>query len=182
MAKRYDVVCLDSCVILDCFQKDDAYYPSVEPMLKAAESGDLEIIVSVLCISEVFKIEPMEQSDAMALIDAFFDQEYVHIYDVNDLIAKKSVEIRRGASLETADAIHLATAIIRGADAFITRDGEGKKAKKRGKKTIIELREKLSARIDILSPKEFFESLSSETKQIEIPKDEDEQDQKEVTE
>jgi len=168
MAKQYDLVYLDACVIIDILDKNPEHYCYVEPLIREAEAENLNVLASVVCISEVFMIKGKSDSEATTLIDAFFDQEYVHLYDVDDYVARKSVSVRRNANLETADALHVATAIAKGAQAFITRDGDGKKAKKGAKKTILELKDRLNSEIDILTPKEFFEFLSSEVKQINI--------------
>lgn len=183
MAKTYDLIYLDSCVIFDCLMPKSKYYNHVEPLIREAEADNLHIISSVLCRAEVYLVRGRSPKKSAQIIESFFNQEYVHNYAVDERIAMKAVEIRRNANLETADAIHLATAVVLKCQAFLTRDGDGKKAKKGQKKTILELRDDLSAQIEILTPEEFFDYLSSETKQMQLEdQSSDEQDQDEEKE
>jgi predicted nucleic acid-binding protein len=167
MGKQSNLVYLDSCVIIDCLEKTPVRYQHLEPIIKEAESQRLQVIASVLCKAEVLRVQNMPDSDADELINAFFEQEYVHLYAVDNRIAERAASIRKNFPLETADAVHVATAIQMNVGTFITRDGEGRSGKGR-KKTILELRHSLGRQIDILSPIEFFGSLSSDVKQIHI--------------
>lgn len=173
MAKVYDVVYMDACVIFDCLTKLPKYYPHVEPILRDAKADKITIVASTICFSEVFMIKG--DPEGTEKIENFFNQEYVAVYDVDDLIARKAGSIRIGANLETADALHVATAIVKGAQVFLTRDGDGERAKKGNKETILELREKLSLEIEIMTPAEFFTLVSSAAKQMDL-ENEDEED------
>lgn len=174
MAKTYDVIYMDACVIFDCLTKLPKYYPHVEPILRDAKADKLTIVASTICFSEVFMIR--DDPDGAEKIEAFFNQEFVAVYDVDDLIARKAGEIRSKAKLETADALHLATAIAKGAQVFLTRDGDGERAKKANKETILELRQDLSQLIEIMTPAEYFTMISSASKQMEITPDEPEEE------
>ena len=169
MAKSYDLLYLDSCVVIDLLAKTPSQIGHLEPILLEAEKENIQFVVSVLCLAEVYTLADMPFSEAYSLIRDFFAQEYVNVYNVDEKIALQAAELRKKSKLETADALHLATALRHHAQAFLTRDGEGKKGKKRRKETILELRDELADRIDILTPKEFFESLSSDARQTTMP-------------
>ncbi len=185
MAKDSKLIYLDSCVVLDSLIKDPDFYNHVEPIIKDAEAGNLKIVLSVLARAEIIKVKTSEKEkttlsdeDATALIESFFRQEFVTVHAVNARTATEAGKLRKRFPLDTPDAIHLATAIEAKAQAFITRDGDNKGKRKKTK--ILSCKKQLANQIVILTPKEFFDSLSSEIKQTELPPhDEAEKDKEE---
>lgn len=168
MASASDVVFLDACVILDGLINDPERNKYVEPILLDAEKGNIIIVACVLAITEVYHLGQLNDSEAArTTIDAFFNKEFVEVWHVDDKIARKAADFRRGTKLKTPDAIHLATAVVRGAHYLITRDGENKK--RSSSKTILSLANKFRDTIKIMTPKEYTDLLSSELKQAELP-------------
>lgn len=158
-----DTLYWDSNVIIDCLQKGEPWH-HIEPILKQAEAGRIDIIVSALCLAEVIKDKTKPNEDVTALIEQFFEQPYVHVYSANESTMKLAGQLRLQHELTTIDAIHLATALERKVGVFLTRDGTS------GKKTgILNLKNQFkSPKMDIMTPAEYFSLLSTESKQDDI--------------
>ena len=58
----------------------------------------------------------------LALYNAFFTSAEVALLDVTKPVLEKATELRAHLNLKTPDAIHLASAILAGAAAFLTGD------------------------------------------------------------
>jgi predicted nucleic acid-binding protein len=157
MAKRSDLLCFDACIIIDCLLKDPAQYQTLEPIILQAEAGNIRIVASVICRAEVIKLPHLATKDAEAIIEEFFRQNYVIMYAVNETTALEAGRLRRLLGLQTADAIHLATAIESKAEAFITSD-----------EVLLKCRNDIRKRLKILTPKEFFDTLPTSVKQAHL--------------
>ncbi len=167
MAKLYKTIYLDSCVIVDCIQKNPHFYEHLDPVIRMAESGKLSIIVSVISRTEVFKIDAGGKN-AEEVIREFFRQEYVHLYAVLEQTAMLAGDLCRKHGLYTPDAIHVATAVEHRAEAFVTRDGDDKRGRRAKHTTILSLRPHLKGRLDIMTPQQFFESIPTEFRQTDF--------------
>lgn len=175
MASRlYRNVYLDSCVIVDCIQKNKQYYDFLEPLIRMCESGKLKIIVSVIARTEIYR-NGEDNIDADDIINDFFRQDYVHLYSVLENTARSAGSHCKDFELYTPDAIHVATALEQKAEALITRDGT-KRGRRAKFKTILSLRSNHKSRIDILTPEEFFESIPTEFKQSDLPLPEEDEE------
>lgn len=59
---------------------------------------------------------------ALALYDTFFVGAELRLIDIDDAVIEKATELRAQLNVKTPDAIHLASAIVAGASAFLTGD------------------------------------------------------------
>jgi predicted nucleic acid-binding protein len=66
----------------------------------------------------------MRNNDAalLALYDAFFTSAEVTVLEVSPAVIEKATALRAALKVKTPDAIHLASAIVTGVDAFLTGD------------------------------------------------------------
>ena len=81
-------------------------------------------LVSVLVLSEIL-VYPMKTNDlelAQKYETMLINSENFNLIIVNHDVAKKAAGLRAQYNLKTPDALHLATAIVSGADAFLTND------------------------------------------------------------
>jgi uncharacterized protein len=69
-------------------------------------------------------VKPLRAGDAatLATYDAFFTRARLSVFDVSAAVLDRATELRARHGFKVPDAIHLATAIEAGADAFLTGD------------------------------------------------------------
>lgn len=110
----------DSGVFL-CFlnKEEDARRKICEDILEHAEKGEFLIYTSYWTMVEVIRPRKQSISSAEKLtkeqiekIQAMFDWPWIRKIQVDERVAKKSVELARVYGLHPADAVHAASAII----------------------------------------------------------------------
>jgi len=128
----------DSCVFLAFLKNEVVKHPVEVPIigeLMAANSTGGNTVLG----SQMVRLEVLEWSlgpDARRSFDAFYQQNYNDIYDVDSRVATLAREIRdyykaspidpmKTRTMGLPDAVHIATAIIHNADEFHTLDGGG---------------------------------------------------------
>jgi len=81
-----------------------------------------------LCTSRLTRLEcrvkPLRHGDTalLALYDAVFTSAEIALLDISEPVLEKATELRAHLNVKTPDAIHLASAIVGGAVAFLTGD------------------------------------------------------------
>jgi predicted nucleic acid-binding protein len=70
------------------------------------------------------RIKPLRASDSklLALYDSFFASTEVVVLELTREVVEKATELRATLNVKTPDALHLASAILSGATAFLTGD------------------------------------------------------------
>lgn len=116
----------DSCVYISCIENTEGRGKLLREILQSATSGEIVFIASALVIAEVTKFKhPTKDAIAQAEeIRAFFENDYIRVYNADRRTAEEAAEICRNTGLNPPDAIHLATAIRLKCDSFQTYDGE----------------------------------------------------------
>ena len=126
--------------------------------MKSAEDDELMFVISTLAISELVKINGVEPKNQRDTIVAFLENDYFDVHGVDRTIAQRAQDLRREHPLDTADAVHLATAVVTNTHLFLTRDGDSRKAKRK----ILPLDNKISCldgqRLRIMTLKGYLES------------------------
>lgn len=110
-----------SCTIID-YLKGAPNASDCEAILAQAKSGRFEILVSILALAEVAKIDGLGDEDAEERIQEFFDRPYVVRAAVDLVIAQRARLLIRQYGLSGVDAVHVATAVEKGAAIFETFD------------------------------------------------------------
>ena len=129
MAK--EIVAWDSCIIIDAIQQETNRYPSIFPMIRKAEAGDLLIVISMASISEVLYLRELtakglSEEEQNNLIEKWFDSSYIVKRAVDFGVGKKAAELRRQfQTLTPVDSMILATAVLVEADVLVTYDDGG---------------------------------------------------------
>ena len=100
------------------------YTDLVHAIFDRADRGEIQIITSVITLLEVLVLpieagqrELQEQYRAMLL-----DTLHVVAVPVSAVIAEQAAILRAAYRLRTPDALHIATALSLGCDAFVTND------------------------------------------------------------
>jgi predicted nucleic acid-binding protein len=93
-------------------------------LFQAVDAGTIQATTSVLTLLEVL-VKPLE-ANAIALADDFraalSASANLRVIEVDRSVAELAAGIRASYGYRTPDAIHLATAQLAGADAFVTND------------------------------------------------------------
>lgn len=131
MAKQ--TVTWDSCIVMDAIQREPARYPTIEPMIRAAEAGELRVVMSTASLAEVFYLgwlsreQGMSQADQNNLIAKWLSQEWIIKRNADVGVCIGAAELRRQHNttekqFTSIDAIILSTALTSKSDALITYD------------------------------------------------------------
>ncbi len=121
-----ELICWDSCVVIAWIKEEPARMKVIEPVVKNLEAGYYKLIVSWLVYPEVLARSMSPQ--AIRRFDLFMQrEEEIDIIPVERLVAQKAQEIRNRTPenktiMSTTDAIHVATAIVGGANMLHTFD------------------------------------------------------------
>jgi uncharacterized protein len=75
------------------------------------------------------RVLPLRQSNQALLstFDAFFSRDNLVLLDISGDVLEQATDLRARYRFRTPDAIHLATAVLVGADAFLTGDDDLKR-------------------------------------------------------
>ena len=153
----------DACVYLAWLRDEQAYkssLPSMKEIIRLNKERSNMIITSTITIIEVLESK-LTADQEKAFRECFKSPKHA-LYDVDPPIADRARELRDyyvrhpigKRSLSTPDAIHLATALIHGADTFHTFDN-GKSKDDEGKKGIplLDLKNKVAGHsLEIRTP------------------------------
>jgi predicted nucleic acid-binding protein len=115
---------LETAPLIYYVEENPAYVTKIETIFRTAASASIELVSSVITLTEVL-IHPIRLGDSR------LEQEYNNILlnsdgfqllPVTSPIAKSAAQLRAQYNLRTPDALHVATAIHAGCDAFMTND------------------------------------------------------------
>jgi predicted nucleic acid-binding protein len=70
------------------------------------------------------RVKPLRLKNAplLALCDAFFSSMEVDVLELTPAVVEKATDVRTVLNMKTPDALHLASAILAGANSFLTGD------------------------------------------------------------
>jgi predicted nucleic acid-binding protein len=118
------LVAIDASAFIYLVERHPTFFTAVEPIFRAVDAGTVQAITSVLTLLEVL-VKPLE-ANASVLADDFraalSASASLRVVNVDGAIAEQAAAIRATYGYRTPDAIHLATAQLAGADAFLTND------------------------------------------------------------
>lgn len=114
----------DTDCFLGHFQSETGKAEKCDGVLERAERGDVLIVTSALTIAEVLWMRggPRLAKDKAAIVQKFFRRSYIRVVNVSRKIAESAQLHVWDSDIKPKDAIHVATAILLGADALETFD------------------------------------------------------------
>lgn len=124
---RRELVVADTSVWVALLVNEADRAEHVVRLLERAESGELQVLVSTLTLTEVVKgpmasDPPVTQEQERTFTD-FMDNPYVTLVSVDPLVGARGRDLRRTLPhLKTPDAIQIATAIVSDASTLYTYD------------------------------------------------------------
>jgi predicted nucleic acid-binding protein len=117
------VIYLDTNVIIRSLEGHAAARAPIEARLRPLRGSGRFLLTSRLSRLEC-RIKPLRTGDAvlLAVYDAFFASPEVEVFDLTAAVVEKATDLRAALNFKTPDALHLASAIVAGATAFLTGD------------------------------------------------------------
>lgn len=97
----------------------------MQPLMDDAQQGNCEIIISEVSVAEVARLEGA--ADVAETVEAFLANSFCRRFPVTASVSAKASGLIRAHSLDTCDAIILATALVHRAQRFYTHDGTMRK-------------------------------------------------------
>lgn len=115
---------LDTMVLIYHFEGHERFGPPASELLRAAEDGRCRLVVSLLARLELLVVPKRQGREDLCrryrqLLESFPNLDVVPL-DV--AVVEIASDLRARHNLRTPDALHLATAVHRAADAFVTED------------------------------------------------------------
>jgi predicted nucleic acid-binding protein len=116
-------VYLDADVFVSVLKAEDDR-ENCREALEAAQRGDIQLVASRLLLVEVGRWagDRPGQASADELIERFLEATRTEWVEVDIMVAREARRLSWELHLRSADAIHLATAVRRGADYFMSHD------------------------------------------------------------
>jgi predicted nucleic acid-binding protein len=117
-------VCIDTAPFIYFIEKHEKYLPALKPLFTGISSGYIEAITSTVTLLEVL-VHPLRtgnKSLAEKYREILLFSGGLTTFEVLNDISEKAAELRANYSIKTPDAIQIATAIIHGANNFLTND------------------------------------------------------------
>ncbi len=117
------VIYADANVIIRLLEGDAATRAPIEARLLPLRGTGRFLLTSQLSRLEC-RTKLMRVGDAplLTLYDSFFASVEVDVLPITHSVVDKATELRATLNVKTPDALHLATAILAGATAFLTGD------------------------------------------------------------
>ena len=122
------LVYVDACIFLNVIRREPELWPDSLKILLAAHRGDIRLVASTLLLVEL-NGEKRSASAAFRaerdkVIQQYLDALEVEWVEVDHITARDTRKIAEQHGLLGADAAHLATAVRRNAEYFISRDAQ----------------------------------------------------------
>ena len=123
------LVGLDTMVLIYAFERHPAFGEAAREVLRAVEDGRCRACVSVLALGEVLTGAKRAQDPTLGLRyrDVFLRYPNLAMHDVDVAVMERLADLRAAYDLASPDAVHLATALVYGAGAFLTNDSRLKR-------------------------------------------------------
>jgi uncharacterized protein len=117
------VIYADANVIIRLIGGDAATRAPIEARVNPLRGQAGSFLTSRLSRLEC-RVRPIRAGDPVTLakFDRFFGTVEVRLLDVTPAVIEKATDLRARLNVKTPDAIHLASAILAGATAFLTGD------------------------------------------------------------
>lgn len=122
--KNGDHVYLDSNIVITMLEYTAPLNRAQKRFIDALETGQVTGVSSQLTLAECL-VKPMRESNEQAIeavLQFLEDQEYVELLPVSRDILVKAAGLRAVAGTKLPDAIHLASAVVAGCQAFLSDD------------------------------------------------------------
>lgn len=117
-------VALDSAIFIYLLEQHPRYLPLLRPLFREVDRGGVQAVTSALTLLETLVVPyRVGNRELAAKYEAILTNGRGLTLAMIDLpVVRLAAEIRASTSVRTADAVHLATALLAGCTAFLTND------------------------------------------------------------
>lgn len=131
MPKEYWDTCLFIAYLKDSTE-ERAAVEIVDALLRSAQAGERQIIVSTMVLAEVQRRETYSEAHWRIVRDIFYtNRAYIRVVVLNPRLADLASSIGQEQNLTPPDAVHIATALSEKVDVLLTLDGLHEHGKRR---------------------------------------------------
>ncbi len=115
---------LDTCIFIYAFERHPHYGAQARAVFRTLETGACQGYASVLALGEILTgVKKMANTDLLLLYrDALTRFPGLTLMNADVAVMETMADLRAHYGLPTPDAIHLATALVGQAHAFVTND------------------------------------------------------------
>ncbi len=117
-------IAIDTMIFIYAFEEHPTYLAVLRSFFSALEKGEMEAVTSTVTITECL-IQPYRLKNfilAAQYMALFRNFPHLSVIPVIDDIAERAAFLRANQNLKTPDALQLATALVSGANSFLTND------------------------------------------------------------
>ncbi len=117
-------VAIDTVGWIYLLERHPDHYPAARRFFGRVEAGDVQGVISSLVVTELLvpAYRAGEARRAAELVRVLENFPHLQIVDLDAATAARAAEVRARYGFRTPDAIHWATALSTGCDAFLTND------------------------------------------------------------
>jgi predicted nucleic acid-binding protein len=117
------VICVDANVVIRLVEGEPAVRASIEAPLAASRGVRDSVLTSRLTRLEC-RVKPLRVADTVLLAEyeGFFAGPALVLCEITPAVVEMATDFRATFRVKTPDALHLASAIVSGASAFLTGD------------------------------------------------------------
>ncbi len=121
---RGQIFGLDTVTLIYFLERHQTFYPVVRQLFECIEANHFSAVISTLVFAELLvpAYRAEKPGDAARLQQTLTNFPHLEIIPLTSSIAAEAARLRAQFGIRTPDAIHLATAMDRGAAGFITND------------------------------------------------------------
>lgn len=122
--ERAGRVALDTVVFIYAFERHPEYGARAQVVFRALETGACQGVASVLALGEILTgVKKADDADLLLRYrDVLMRFPGLILLDADVAVMETMADLRARYGLPAPDAIHLATALVGGARAFVTND------------------------------------------------------------
>ena len=115
---------VDTAIFIYWIEESPVWLPVIEPLFRAADRGQIELVTSALTLLEVLVIPYRANDDALAgRYETLLSRgRGVRLVDISRQQMRRAAGIRAKWGVRTPDALQLAAALDAGCSSFITND------------------------------------------------------------
>lgn len=117
-------VYIDAQIIIYTVDKEPNFWPRLQPLWQAVQSGSIELVTSELTMLECLVIPLRHQNTTReAAYHTYFNGQTVQFFPIDRTILFEAAQLRASIQrLRTPDSLHVATAIGAGCTTLLTND------------------------------------------------------------
>jgi predicted nucleic acid-binding protein len=115
---------VDTAPFIYFTERRAGYVDKMRSIFRLVFDGDMAILVSTIILPEILA-KPLRESDdklVTAYRSIFYKTQGITLSPVSSSIADRAADLRARYNLKTPDALHIATAIDAGCQAFLAND------------------------------------------------------------